>query len=166
MGTMKLRTTNLVTTLVLRADMQVESLDNNLKAFWELESLGIQPDEKNLCDSTLGMPKFKNGRYEVSLPWKQFHLLLPDNYALSQRRLLKLLKRLCQDSSLLRDYNAIIQEQIEKGIVKDPPPTDTMPAHLHYLPHHPVVRQEKEPTKVQYWTKALGNLRKFGVSQQ
>ena len=147
-GTMKLCTTNLVTTNVLRADTQVESLNNRLKAFSELEFLGIQPDEKTPCDSTLGMPKFKNNRYDVSLPWKQFHSLLLDNYALIKRRLLKLLKHLRQDPSLLRDYNAIIQEQIEKGIVQDHPPTNTMPVHLHYLPHHPVVHKDKDTTKV------------------
>ena len=86
MGTPKLCATNFVTTHVLRVDTQVESLNNSLKAFWELESLGIQPDEKSHCDFTFDVPKFKNGKYEVSLPWTQFHPLLPDNYALSKRR--------------------------------------------------------------------------------
>ena len=59
-GTPNLCTTNLVTTQVLRVDTQVEFLDKSLKAFWELESLGIQPDEKSLCDCTISMLKFKN----------------------------------------------------------------------------------------------------------
>ena len=144
----KLCATNLVTTHVLRVDTQMESLDNSLKAFWELESLGIQPDEKNLCDSPFRVPKFNNGRYEVSLPWKEFHPLLPDNYTLSQRRLLNLLKRLRQDPTLLQDYDTIIREQIEKGIVEDAPPKTTDSAHLHYLPHHAVIRRDKDTTKM------------------
>ena len=53
---MKLCTTNLVTTYVLRVDTKVESLDSSFKEFGELESLGIQPDEKSLCYSTLVLP--------------------------------------------------------------------------------------------------------------
>ena len=58
------------------------------------------------------------------------------------------MKHLRQDPSLLRDCNALIQEQIEKGIVEDPPPTDTIPAHVHYLPHRQVVRHDKDSIKV------------------
>ena len=102
-GSPELHTTNLVTTHVLRVDTEEDPLDNSLKAFWELESLGIQPDEKNVCEPSFSIPKLKNSRYEVSLPWKQFHPSLPDNYVLSQRRLLNLLKCLRQSPSLLRD---------------------------------------------------------------
>ena len=34
--------------------------------------------------------KFREGRYTVSLSWKQFHPPLPDNYHLSQQRLMGL----------------------------------------------------------------------------
>ena len=39
-------------------------------------------------------------------------------------------------------------EQIKKGIVKNAFPTDTMPTLLHYLPHHKVIRKDKETTNV------------------
>ena len=146
-GNPRWHTTSLVTTHVLSVDTEV-SLDSDLKTFWELESLGIQPDEKDPYDTAFEEPRLRDGRYEVSLPWKQFHPVLPNNYALSQRRLLNLLKRLRQNPTLLRDYDAIIQEQIEKGIVEDVPATVTGSAHLHYLPHHAVVRTDKDTTKV------------------
>ena len=97
--------TNLVTTHVLRVDTQSEPTDECLKAFWGLESLGIHPDEKDIYDDTISSIKLKEGRYEVSLPWKQIHPPLPDNYSLSQRRLCNLLNRLRQNPALLRDYN-------------------------------------------------------------
>ena len=46
------------------------SLDNSLKAFWELESLGIKQDEPSVYEEFTKNIKFMNGRYEVSLPWK------------------------------------------------------------------------------------------------
>ena len=85
---------NLVTTHVLRFDTQPDPLNDQLRAFWELESLGIQPNEKTMYDDCNSNIKFREGRYEVSLPWKQFHQPLPDNYNLSQQRLCSLLKRL------------------------------------------------------------------------
>ena len=85
---------NLVTTHVLRVDTQPDPLNDQLRAFWELESLGIQPNEKTMYDDCNSNIKFREGRYEISLPWKQFHQPLPDNYNLSQQRLCSLLKRL------------------------------------------------------------------------
>ena len=44
---------NLTTPHVLRVDTQPQepkTLDEQLRSFWELESLGIQPEEKTLYD--------------------------------------------------------------------------------------------------------------------
>ena len=140
--------TNLITTHVLRVDTQPDPLNDQLRAFWELESLGIQPNEKSMYDDSRSTIKLREGRYEVSLPWKQFHQPLPDNYSLSQQRLHGLLKRLRQNPALLRDYDCIIQEQIEKGIVEDAPAIEANSTQLHYLPHHAIVRSDKDTTKL------------------
>ena len=91
--------------------------------------------------------RFTGGRYKVKLLWKQFHEPLPDNYCMSQQRLQGLLRWLCQNPALLRDYDHIIQEQIQKGVVEDAPTTDDL-AQLHYLPHHVIVRTDKDTTKL------------------
>lgn len=57
-------------------------------------------------------------------------------------------RRLHQDPSVLREYNRIIQDQLKKGIVQIVEPRDHGGQKLHYLPHHPVVRRDKETTKV------------------
>ena len=46
--------------------------------------------------------QLKNGRYEVSLPWREYHKSLPDNYDLSLRRLQGLLRKLRQDPAILK----------------------------------------------------------------
>ena len=71
-----------------------QDLDSRLKAFWDLESLGIKADECSVYQEFEKTIKFKGSRYEVSLPWKQFRLELPDHYDLSLKRLIGLLKRL------------------------------------------------------------------------
>ena len=76
--------TNLVTTHVLLVDTQ---LDQRLKSFWELETLGICEPEKTMYDELSESITFSGGRYQVSLPWRQQHEPLPENYQLSLRLL-------------------------------------------------------------------------------
>jgi len=137
------------------------ALDEQLRAFWELETLGIQDTEKTLYDDFAVAVKFENGRYKVPLPWKEFHDPLPDNYQLSVNRLRGLLRRLRQEPAVLREYDGIIQDQLGKGIIEAVPPDETPPRTTHYLPHHAIVRQNKSTTKVRVVydasAKAAGN---------
>ena len=61
---------------------ETTGLDEQLRSFWELESLGIHEVEKTLYDDFSSNVMFQDGRYKVSLPWKEFHEI-PDNYYLS-----------------------------------------------------------------------------------
>ena len=58
------------------------------------------------------------------------------------------MKRLHQNPVLMQNYDCIIQEQIEKGIVEDDPIAEANSARLHYLPHHAIVRSDKDTTKL------------------
>lgn len=102
---------NLVTTHVLRVNAQPsesKSLDDRLRSFWELEALGIRESEKTMYDEFIDAVTFQDGRFQVSLPWKEFHRPLPDNYQLSCSRLRGLLHRLRQTPSILQQYDDII----------------------------------------------------------
>ena len=86
-----------------------------------------------------------NGRCEVSLLWKEQHALLPDDYAHAVSRLASVLKRLRKNRELFG--NRIIEEQSSRGIISDVDldiPVEV--GHVHYLPHHPVVREDKRRT--------------------
>ena len=77
---------NFLTAHVLRVEAlpsTQENLDEVLHSFWKLESLGIEPKVDSLLEEFTQTVKFKEGRYEVSLPWKESHPRLPDNYQLS-----------------------------------------------------------------------------------
>ena len=140
---------NLNITHVLQTN-SIEScaLGDQLRAFWELEALGIQPEEKTLYDDFVGSVKFEDGRYKVPLPWREYHDPLPNNYQLSLNRLQGLLRRLKQEPAVLKEYDNTIQEQLSKGIIEAVSPEETPPTTTHYLPHHAVVRRDKSTTKV------------------
>ena len=137
------------TTHSLRVDClpEVEKLDKQLRSFWEVESLGIQTSNTSVYEEFSSTIQFKNGRYEVSLPWKGSQMHLADNYQLCLKRLQGLMRRLRQDESLLKEYNSIIECQLQQGIV-EVAETLREGEKVHYLPHHPVIRQDKDTTKV------------------
>ena len=80
---------------------------------------------------------FKDGCYQVHLTWKETHPTLPDNYHLSRKRLLGLLHHLKQWPSVTKEYDTTIKD---KGIVE--------PGETNYLPHHAVIQQDKQTTKL------------------
>ena len=97
---------NVITSHILRCDSQPcveeQRLDSTLR---ELESLGINEDnDTSVLERGIA---YKDGRCQVSLPWKESHAALPDNYHLSKKRLLSLLHRLKQNPSVLQEYDAI-----------------------------------------------------------
>ena len=148
--------TNLTQTHLLRISAEVKqenskekTLETELSKFWDLETLGISPTEESLYENFSQEISFSEGRYEVKLPWKANHPLLPDNYALSKRRLDGQFRKLKASPDLLNEYDAIIKLQEEQGIIERVMPTEESEAgKTHYLPHHPVVRKDKTTTKV------------------
>ena len=144
--------TNLVTTRVLKTavnpvNITNESLDGNMKKFWDIESLDIRP--RSVYEEFEEKITFENNRYEVHLPWKVPHPPLPDNYDLSVKRLNNLLKRLNQDSEVLKEYDSVIKEELKKGIVEVVErPGEGEVGKTHYLPHHAVIRRVKTTTKL------------------
>ena len=141
----------LATTHVLKIEAcSVEgNLDDHLKQFWELESLGVTEDETSMYEKFVQQINYDGQRYEVSLPWKEHHPPLPDHYDLCCKRFTKLFKRLRQTPSLLTDYNTVIKDQVSKGIVEVvTQPSPAVNGRVHYLPHHGVVRQDKATSKL------------------
>lgn len=141
---------NIVTSHILTVDAMLpveEELDSTLKKFWELESLGIG-DDKSVLEEFSDKITFKGGRYEVSLPWKETHSVLPDNRILSVKRLHGLLHRLSQCPSVFREYDALIKDQLKKGIVEVVDEQARPAGEVHYIPHHAVIRKDKETTKL------------------
>ena len=121
-----------------------DPLLEQVKKFWELEAIGVSTQEETVHEKFLDTIHLNNGRYEVSLPWKEQHALLPDNHAQAVSRLASVLKCLRKNPGLFEEYNRIIEEQFSRGIISDDvdPDIPVELGHVHYLPHHPVVRED------------------------
>ena len=127
---------------------QSQTLEDTMKSFWELEAFGIPTADPTLYDEFCDKIKFREGRYEVALPWKTTTSQLPNHYSLSLRRLKGLLEQLKNKKTLLVEYDSVIKTQLCQGIVEPvEDATGVDVAGVHYLPHH-AVRHDKQTTKV------------------
>ena len=126
-----------------------ETLECNLQRFWSLESLGILPEKETTLEQFVQQISFDKGQYEVCLPWKESHPPLTSNYELCHRRLNRLYKRLKQDPERLHEYDAVIKDQLSKGVIEVVQnPNGACENRINYLPHHAIVRSDKETTKL------------------
>ena len=92
---------------------------------------------------------FKDGKYLVHLPWKEQHGLLPDNSENCVARLSSRLKRLRKDPEILKEYDSVIQDQLQSGIIEQVDCAKRPDVgRVHYLPHHGVTRRDSLTTKL------------------
>ena len=92
--------------------------------------------------------KFENNRYTVELPFKENHPLLCDNYNLCLKRFKSLEKKFLNDAKLFHSYNDIIKEQLLNGTIEQVLSHKSKVGLVHYLPHRPVIREDKATTKM------------------
>ena len=115
-----------------------------------LDVLGLSDTHEN--DQQAVYEEFKEqlernpaGWYETKLPWKGNHPTLPTNEAGSKRRLDQLIREL-ERNGQYEEYDSIIQDQLQEGIVEPAPETPT--GKEFYIPHKGVDRENAESTKL------------------
>ena len=116
-----------------------------------METLGIKSVENSpSSDIFLQGLTFKDNCYEVGLPWIGDRVKLSDNRDPCFSRLKLLHKRLLKNPDILHEYNSVIQDQLEKGIIEKVPmqQTNKEKGPIHYMPHYPVIRKGRSTTKV------------------
>ena len=126
---------------------------NNLERFWKTESIGIQETKEYVLEPNEEFVSVRhNGeRYEIELPWKNDCLPIPDNYNLCYNRLKTMHYKPRKTPEVLKEYDDIIQEQLASGIIEKVPNPEVETRdndNTHYLPHHAVIRQNRETTKL------------------
>ncbi|XP_068756894.1 uncharacterized protein [Montipora capricornis] len=130
-------------------------VNETLKRFWELESIGIaenedpvmsQEEECAVADFNRGL-NFDGHNYEVRLPWKRNLPKLESNYAQALRRLESVERKLRQDPVKAKAYKTAINEYVEKGFAEEVPDQSDDNGTVRYLPHHAVFRDDKRTTK-------------------
>lgn len=129
-----------------------DNLIETLRTFWDTESIGItnhdtESPEENKFLREVSFDKL-GGRYQVGLPWKAEVLPQSNGYLTCVRRLRQLHFHLKKDKCLLNDYDSVIKQQLDCGIIEAVPEDDDNSAGSYYLPHHGVIREDKETTKL------------------
>lgn len=61
----------------------------------------------------------KKGRYEIKLPFKDDHAVLPDNFDLCNKRLKNKLRTLKQNPTFLKTYDQVFQGEKQWGIIEE-----------------------------------------------
>ncbi|KAG7479521.1 hypothetical protein JOB18_027207 [Solea senegalensis] len=127
-------------------------------AFWEVESLDIvnepaeSPEEAEALQNFEQTTTFKDGCYQVALPWRWDRSALLDNFRVAKKQLESLKRKLKTDAALYTRYNDVIKDYIEQGMCEDAP--NDVPAAEHpetvkyHMPHHAVLREDKVTTKL------------------
>ena len=124
-----------------------------LQKFWEVETSGselkresLRPVEESAIKGFENSVQFKDGRYEVEMPWKPNVSELPNNYDMAVNRLLSTEKQLLKDLQLGGAYSNVTNEYLKKGYVSKVTPSDKV-EKAWYLPHFAIVKPEKTTTK-------------------
>ena len=118
-----------------------------MKKLWGELKMDVEDDE-GVYERFKKETRFTGKRYETTLPVKPFHRELPDNYRLSERRLLSLKQNtLDKDEKLKKNYSDVFVQYEKDGIIERVI-TPGSPGKTHYLPHHPVIKKDRETTKI------------------
>jgi hypothetical protein len=136
-----------LTATVLKAIVATERDEEMLERFWNLESIGILPDETEkkerefVEDYQNSSIRLENGHYNAKLPWKPNHPPLPTNEAIAKGRTRSTVRRLATDPEKLKAYNQIFTEQRQqRGFIEKIPDSEKIRSRCHYLPHHAILK--------------------------
>ena len=119
--------TNLAYTLFCRPRV-FDEINDSLKCFWEIETLGIQKSKPNIMtvEEKIAFEKVNQSlvhdgeRYQVAVPWKSDCPTLPNNFEMACSRLKNTEKRLLRQPVMGQEYNQIIVSYLDKGYIHKP----------------------------------------------
>ena len=132
---------------------QNDSLTDILKRTWEIDSQGLtstdmSPKDVKIDKRTEETIRLENGRYQIGIPWKKDEPRLPQNWHMAANRLQTIEKALMKKPKVAQEYGRIIHDYEHKGYVRRVTNDDDTHGGGWLLPHFPVVRLDKETTKV------------------
>ncbi|XP_073961651.1 uncharacterized protein [Choristoneura fumiferana] len=128
-------------------------LDLLVKNMWELES-AEKPEltaEEKLCENIYAntTTRTKEGRYIVKLPTKTDNLKSTkgETKDIALRRFKQLERKFEKDKEFKTEYTKVIEEYSTLGHMEEVPESEKGNPSV-YLPHHAVIRNDKDTTKV------------------
>ncbi|XP_063218586.1 uncharacterized protein LOC134528849 [Bacillus rossius redtenbacheri] len=127
-------------------------LDEVVKRFWELEEFPVtthKSPEDVKCEEWFSKTHLRSGdgRYSVSLPFRQPLLKLGASRPQALNRFLRLENRLKSDPKLKAMYSEFMSDYVASGHMEEVTESQ-IPSESYYIPHHCVVKPESSTTKL------------------
>lgn len=96
-------------------------------------------DEEAVCKFNESI-EFRNGRYEVALPWKSTPIALVDNRKVALSRLHGLVRRLSSNEEAMRACDKAIRQYQKDDHAENAVGGAPVPEHVYYMPHRELIR--------------------------
>ncbi|XP_043259315.1 uncharacterized protein LOC122401313 [Colletes gigas] len=127
------------------------TLDKTLNKFWEVEEFADQvylSEEERAAENSFeqGTVREADGRYCVRLPFNERKQLLGSSREAALKRFYALERKLHSDQELLAGYREFLNEYEQLGHMTQVNADDS--AEGFYLPHHAVIKESSETTKI------------------
>jgi len=129
------------------------NVDNSLdvKLYWDNEMAGItknfEHEERNFFTDFKKNITFSQNRYSVKFPWKENASIVSSYYDTAFQRLQQTVNKLVKTQKL-QQYSEILRKYEEDGIIEKCEPTTDKNQIVRYIPHHGVVKEQAESTKL------------------
>ena len=141
-------------------------IDKTLRRFWELEKVEIENENEHflISEQRKQLRKTSQGYVVktgttksslsslsspwVKIPWKSKTMKIPDSRPMAEKRLLSLKRKLEKNENLALSYKEQINEFEKLDYIREVCNKENVEKTRWFLPHFPVIREEKETTKV------------------
>lgn len=125
-------------------------LNDQLVKFWEIDNYPtdkVFSPEESACEAHFveHTRRDNNGRFIVSIPFKEPPSLLGDSFSIAQKRFFALERRLQANPMLYKEYSAFIREYLDLGHMSL---DNRRITPSYYLPHHGVHKLDSLTTKL------------------
>ena len=164
--------TNFAHTFFVKDVSEIEQLNQNLKKFWETESVSttletpiVRIDEQMALSKVKQSVTYAQQMYRVCVPWKCDDPVLPNNYKMALNRLENTEKRLKRSPEISQAYSGCINKYIEKGYVRKLAENEHS-ATRWFLPHFPMLGPDKETTKTRIVFDAAAKFEEMSLNDQ
>ena len=133
--------------------INIQQIHDDLHQLWSIEKdgddeLGASLNDAKVIDMWEERTVFKDGHYEVPIPWREGQPCFPDNHYLAGKRLEGTLRKICKNGDLEK-YSKSINEMIEQGFAEEVNiPVIKQPGKVWYLPHHAVIHPQKKKLRI------------------
>ena len=128
-------------------------LMNTVQKFWEVEdppmNVVLTKEEDELMKQTRNSLTWTGERYEVRLPWdEELKKKLMNNFPMALSRLESIERKLKRNPQLAEQYEKTFLNYESKGYIVEVFPKDIKTELSIYIPHFPVIKEDRSTTKV------------------